>query len=154
MAEVQGTAAQNVVPIEDLMDATIDDLKDLPPFILPPKGHYKLLLGLERKSINDRPAIIANFVVEETMELSNKADIAVEKGTKFNQVFFMDNEFGQGAFKLFMSPVSASMGWAGKKISELCNLCQNVHIAATLKHKKDKEDAEKFYPNVVNPEVV
>lgn len=142
-----------VVPIEDLMDASIDDLQDLPPFEVPPVGHYKLNLSLSRKSINDKPCIEAAFMVVETLELKNAEEKPAENGTKFSQLYTMDNEFGQGAFKLFMAPIVPALGLQGKKISEIIAAVQNVTIAATVKQRADKKDKDKIYANVVNPEV-
>lgn len=143
-----------VVPIEDLMDSSIDDLADLPPFEVPPKGHYKLSVSLSRKTINDKPTIEASFTVLETLELASQNDKQVENGTKFSQLFMMDNEFGQGGFKLFIQPIAAGLNLGGKKMSEVIAAVQNVQLAGTIKHRKDKNDPEKIYASVNNPELV
>lgn len=143
-----------VVPIEDLMDASIDDLKDLPPFIVPPVGHYKLGMSLSRKVVNDKPCIQAEYVVKETLELKNSQEAPAEVGTKFSQLFTMDNEFGQGAFKALVAPLVAGLGLQGKKIAEIIAAVQNVDVHATVKQRKDKDDKDKVYANVQNVEVV
>jgi hypothetical protein len=145
---------KKMVPIEDLMDATVDDLADMPAFIIPPKGHYKLRTTLERKMVNEHPSVEASFVVLETLELENKTEAPVENGTKFSQLFMMDNEFGQGAFKEFIPGIADGLGLKGKKMSEVIVAVKDIQIAATLKHKKDKEDKEKIYANVVNAQLV
>jgi hypothetical protein len=148
------TEAKNIVPIEDLMDASIDDLKDLPPFIVPPVGHYKLQVSLERKVVNTHPCVEAQFVVQETLELKNLAEAPVENGTKFSTLYTMDNEFGQGNFKLFLAPLLEGLGLQGKKVSEVVASVKNVVIAATVKQRPDKEDKDKIYANVVNAELL
>jgi len=148
------TEAKNIVPIEDLMDASIDDLKDLPPFIVPPVGHYKLQVSLERKVVNTHPCVEAQFVVQETLELKNPAETPVENGTKFSTLYTMDNEFGQGNFKLFLAPLLEGLGLQGKKVSEVIASVKNVVIAATVKQRPDKEDKDKIYANVVNAELL
>lgn len=151
---VPPTEAKNIVPIEDLMDATVDDLKDLPPFVVPPIGHYKLSVSLDRKVVNEHPCIEAQFVVQETLELKNPAEAPCENGTKFSVLHTMDNEFGQGAFKLFIGPIVAGLGLQGKKVAEVVQQVKNVVIAATIKQRKDKNDPDRVYASVQTPEVL
>lgn len=148
------TEAENkAIPIEDLMDASIDAIADLPAFVVPPIGFYKLGLSLERKAVNDKPCVQANFVVLETKELKNASDVPVEVGTKFNSLYMMDNQFGQGAFKALVAPLAGGLGLQGAKVSEVIQKVQNVQITATLKHRKDKEDKERVYPNIQDPQL-
>lgn len=142
------------IPIENLMDSSLDDIADLPAFVVPPVGHYHLTLSLESKSINDKPAIQANWVVDQTVELKDKTAVATEVGTKFNSLFMMDNEFGQGAFKALLMPLKEGLGLGGLRIHEILSKVQNVKVKADLKHRKDKNDADKIYPNVQNVELI
>lgn len=143
VVEGEAVGSADMVPIESLMDASIDDLKDLPGFEVPPKGHYKLLVSLEQKTVNAHPSIEAKLTVLETMELVNKDGAAVENGTKFGQLFMMDNEWGQGGFKGFAVPISQGLGLVKPKISEVVAAIQNITIAATITHRYHKEDKDK-----------
>lgn len=140
--------------IEDLMDLSLDDLKDLPPFEVPPVGHYKLRLSLAWKEVNDKQCIEAQFEVVETLELTDTSAQPCAAGTKFSTLFQLANEFGQGAFKELVKPLMEGLGLGGKKVSEIVKEVQNVEIAATVKHRKDKNDKEKVYANVVNVTLV
>lgn len=131
----------DMVAIEDLMDASLDDLKDLPGFEVPPKGHYQLIVSLEKKVVNDHNSIEAKCEVVSTLELANKNETAVENGTKFGQLFMMDNEWGQGGFKGFAVPIGQAMGFA--TVGQCVAGIQNVKIAATLNHRYHKEDRSK-----------
>lgn len=131
------------VPIEDLMDTVIDDLKDLPGFEVPPKGHYKLMVSLEQKMVNDKPGIEAKCEVLETLELANPNDTQVENGTKFSQLFFMDNEWGQGGFKGFAIPIASGLGMVRPTNRQVLERVQNVQISATIGHRYHKEDKQK-----------
>jgi len=147
-------ASNQPVSIDDLMDSSIDDLKDLPPFIVPPVGHYKLQVSLAKKVVNDNPCIEASFVLLETLELKNPAETPAEIGTKFSSLFQLNNEFGQGAFKALVTPIAAGLGLQGSKVSVLVEKIQNITIGASLKQRKDKNDADKVYAQVLNPEVL
>lgn len=129
-----------VVPIEDLMDVSIDDLKDLPGFEVPPKGHYKLQVSLEQKVVNDHNSVEAKLTVLETLELGNTNETPVENGTKFGQLFMMDNEWGQGGFKGFALPIAAGLGMVKPTIRQVIEKIQNVTIHATIQHRYHKED--------------
>lgn len=129
--------------MEDLMDASIDDLQDLPAFEVPPKGHYKLAVSLERKVVNDKPCIEAKLVVREVLELADQNEKKPEVGAKFSQLFMMDNEYGQGGFKEFVKPIASGMGLVSPKVSQLIEVVQNIEITATVKHRVHKEDVKK-----------
>lgn len=160
MNENPGTPAAGVVPIEELMDSSIDALKDLPGFEVPPKGHYKLQVSLEKKEINGHPSIEAKCTVVSTLELADKGGTPIEDGTKFSQLFMMDNEWGQGGFKGFALPIAAGLGMSGAKIGDVVKAVQNVTIAATINHRYNKEDKEKpvadrrTYADLKNVEVL
>lgn len=152
MAEGQEAKEMKVIPIDDLMDASIDDLADMPKFELPPKGHYKFSVSLMRKVVNDKKNVEATLIVDETLELANSSDQPVEAGSKFSALFNMENEWGQASFKEFIQPISKALGY--KTVGEAIAQCQNVKIAAVLKHRIHKEDREKpadeqrKYPNL------
>lgn len=141
-----------MVPIESLMDASIDDIKDVPGFEVPPVGRYKLGLSLDVKKINEHPAIEAALVVRSVVELKNASDTAPEVGAKFSTLFMMDNEFGQGFFKELAKALASGLGMSNPKVSEILARCKSVvEIEATVNHKKGKGDsADKVYAQLTN----
>lgn len=142
-----------VIPIENLMDASLDDIADLPAFIAPPKGHYKLLVEkFEQKTINDKPAVSMNLTVQGTLELANKSEAAVKDGTKFNLLYMMDNEFGQGAFKAVAKALAKGLGLNSPRVVEILALT-NISITAAVGQRPDKNDKEKIYSTIQNIEV-
>lgn len=150
-----------MVPVESLLDSSIDDLKDLPGFEVPPMGHYKLEVALERKDVNEHPCIEAKCTVIETLELANKNETQVQAGTKFSQLFMMDNEWGQGGFKGFSVPLAEGLGMKGAKLGAVLERCKDpVKIAATIHHRYHKEDKQKpvadrrTYADLKNVEVL
>lgn len=141
VVEGDAVGSADMVPIESLMDASIDDLKDLPGFEVPPKGHYKLQVSLEKKVVADHQSVEAKCTVLETLELAQASDTPVENGTKFGQLFMMDNEWGQGGFKGFVLPIAGILGF--KTVGAAIEGIQNITIAATLGHRYHKEDRNK-----------
>ena len=141
-----------VIPLSDLMDASIDDLADMPKFELPPKGHYQFSVSLEQKVVNEKKCVEATLVVDQTLELANKDEAPAETGSKFSALFMMENEWGQASFKEFITPISQALGY--KTVGQAIQQCKNVKIAAVLKHRIHKDDRNKpvdeqrRYPNL------
>jgi hypothetical protein len=143
------SAVDNFTPFDEnsLFAANLDDLADLPSFETPPEGSYILTVSLAGKKINNKDAVEAAFEVVESVELADAADTPVAPGTKFSQAFFLDNVYAVGNFKKLIAPLGAHFGISN--IGELVRETQNITVAATVKNRKDKNDATKVYASVV-----
>lgn len=144
MTDTNRNAAIN--SIDQLLSASLDDLDDLPSFSVPPNGSYIVDVTTEQKTINDKPAIEASFVVVETVELADVSDVPAKAGDKFSTLFTL-NEIGIGKLKEFCVPFAEHFGEKsiGKLVSE--NI-KGVRAAVTVKQRKDKTDPEKVYASV------
>ncbi|HEY9658641.1 MAG TPA: hypothetical protein V6C65_09335, partial [Allocoleopsis sp.] len=62
--------------VDDLLNASMDDIDDLPPMGVPPTGHYNLDATIEKTTIgdDDREVIIAKFVIDEINEIKEGED--------------------------------------------------------------------------------
>lgn len=137
------------IDLDSLFAASLDDIADLASFETPPKGAYIGSVTTSTKEINGKPAVEAEFVVVETVELKDAADKAVASGTKFSTAFILGNAVSEGKLKQFLAPFAAHFG--SNNIGQLVrDEIKDVTISFTLKHRKDKEDKEKFYPDVGN----
>lgn len=130
--------------VDDLLSADLDDLADLPSFETPPAGAYILEVTMDVKPVNGKDAVEASIVVVETTELADKEATPVVAGTKFSQLFMLDNEYGVGNLKKFLKPFAAHFGTS--KIGELVrDHIKGVTISAIVKNRKDKNDPDKVY---------
>lgn len=138
--------------VDDLLNANLDDLADLPAFETPPPGAYVLGVTFDVKEVNGKNAIEASYSVKETVELEDKSGEtkAVHADTKFSQLFMLDNKFGVGNLKLALAPYAQHFGVnnIGALIRE--NLKEEVLISATIKNRKDKNDPDRVYASVAN----
>lgn len=133
-----------------LLDKSIDDIEDLPGFEVPPEGTYTLKMTCAIKEVNNKASIETSFEVIEALELNNlEEQDKVKAGTKFSVLSFIENEIAMAKFKEMVAPISASTGEknVGKLVSEVI---KDVVISATVKHRKNKEDADKPYADVKN----
>jgi len=66
---------------------------------------------MQQKTINNKPAIEVTLTGIETVELSKpEEDKPITAGQVSSAAYFMDNEFGQGAFKKLVSPLAGHLG--------------------------------------------
>lgn len=137
--------------LDSLMDASMDDIDDLPPVGVPPSGHYNLSVTAERKENNDKTGEYIKFsyeveAVNEVKDPAEESQAAV--GMKFSQMFSpikkdgTPNEYGIGFLKEAVAPFSAHFGTP--KMGETIAQINKVSVAASLTRRVDKKDAERF----------
>jgi len=96
---------------DSILDANLDDLADLPEFANFPAGVHRCTVSMLQKTINSKPAIEVTLTGIETVELSKpEEDKPISAGQTSSSAYFMDNEFGQGAFKKLVAPLAGHLG--------------------------------------------
>lgn len=133
--------------LDSLLDATLDDLADLPSFKPFPTGAHKVSASLDFKEINKKPAVEASFIHMETLELSNPEDVPPVAGDKANTLFMLDNEIGQGKFKAIAKIFSEALGITGS-IRDVIDAVTNVECAIITTVVQDDKDKDRYYMNV------
>jgi hypothetical protein len=129
--------------ISHLLDASLDDLADLPAFEVPPAGAYHAtIISLESKTIGTHPAVEVKFKLNETMELNNPADKPVVNGTETSVAYMLDNDFGQGKFKEFLAPLSAHLGIT--KIRDVLAEAKGMDVVLVTKVRQNKEKTQSY----------
>lgn len=138
--------------LDDILDQSIDDLKDLPEFKVPPTGIYEQDVSLVMKEINKKPAIVAHHVIIECKSLADDSIPENERakpGDSFDVGFILKDESGQrnevaeGFFKAFMIPFHAHFD--DKSIKSVVEKMKDpVRIVSAIEKKERKGDKEKF----------
>jgi hypothetical protein len=137
--------------LDSLLDASMDDIDDLPPIGVPPSGHYNLLVTAERKENKDKTSEYIQFsyeveAVNEVKDPAEESQAAV--GMKFSQMFSpvkkdgSINEYGIGFLKEAVAPFSAHFGTT--KMGDTIALIKKISVAASLSRRVDKKDADRF----------
>lgn len=139
--------------LDDILDQSIDDLKDLPEFKIPDTGMYRLGIALSMKEINKKASIIANITVRELLELEDpsipEADRA-KPGDKFDIAFILKNDDGtrneiaEGRFKAFMDTFHKHFDDKSIRNVVTQHMVNPVGCTAKVVKKARKNDAEKF----------
>jgi hypothetical protein len=129
--------SDNNANFDSLLDASLDDLADLPEFANFPAGVHRCTISLKQKAINNKPAIEVTLKAIETVELSKpEEDKPVSVGQTSSSAYFLDNEFGQGAFKKLVAPLAASLGVAS--LRDLLEAAEGTEVEAVTAFRKGK----------------
>ena len=153
--------------LNDLLDATLDDLEDLPSFQPFPVGAHKVLASFDTKEINGKQAVSLDFKLVEVLELAD-ASITEEienaagdlipnpkfpkAGDSAGTMFMLDNEYGRGNLKKCATPFGEALELS--TIREIIEGVKEVECIVLTGLRKDKNDPDKFYLDVKEIQVV
>lgn len=129
--------------LENLLDTKLDDLADLPSFAAFPRGAHSVKATFDMKEINDKPAVELNFVLVETLELSDPQDTAPSAGDTSNTMFMLGNEFGVGNLKKCAKPFQEALQL--ETIRDVIEQVKDVECVIVTGLRADKNDKDKFY---------
>jgi len=137
---------QATANIDDLLDSNIDDLADLPEFLVFPNGVHRVTISWEKKEVNKHPCVELKMKAIETVELANSTDTPLVAGAETSVLYMMDNEFGQGAFKDVMKVLAPACGTT--KVSETLEASKGMEVQVVTVAKQDKKDKDIWRTNV------
>lgn len=127
--------------IDNLLDASLEDLASLPDYKNPDEGSYKVTV--EAISLDkEKQSVQAKFKILEVLEGADESNV----GLPFSTFYKLDNEYGQNNLRKLLTPLAESLGVS--KISEVMEQAGGMQIALTVKHTRDKKDSEKIYVNI------
>jgi len=140
--------------INSLLDATMDDLDDLPPVGVPPSGHYNLTVsfGIEKVkegTKDEKEVPVARYVIDAINELKDedeRGDVAV--GQQFMEYFYLKkkdgekNTFGIGTLKERLKPHAERFGTAN--IGQLIEHVKQVSITASIRRTQNKKNEDQY----------
>ena len=124
--------------IDSLLDSTLDDLADLPEFLLAPSGaHRATIKSFVVKKIGEKQMPELTFTAIETVELADPTeDQPLTPGTEYSVVFGLDNEYGQGAFKEVMKALTPAVGGGSNR--EVMENSKGTEVLTVMLKKADK----------------
>ena len=141
--------------LDSLLDATLDDLADLPEFKVFPPGTHRAKATMDTKEINKHPAVELNLVYMECLELADpetpESDMCAE-GDSSSVAYMLDNEFGQGNLKKVATPLGEALG--ASSLREIVEQVTDIEVVVVTKVRTDKNDPDKKYMQVVEISVI
>jgi len=137
---------ENLDSLDNLLDATLDDLEDLPEFTPFKPGAHRVTASFEEKEINDKQSVELSFVLIETMELANSQDEKDAPGHISSIAFMLGNEYGRGNLKKCAQPFGEALGFT--TIRQIVEGVKDVECLILTTTRKDKNDPDRLYLNV------
>ena len=147
------STTNNFLDIDSLLDATLDDLADVPEFKPFPAGTHHCTLSLSSKVIADKPAVEWKLTAVETMELVDPTGTPVKAGDTCSGAFMFvqkdgkPNELAQGQFKELMRPLQAHFGTPTNRLT--MEAAEGCAVAVTMTQREGKKGSTsegKFFP--------
>lgn len=102
-------ATVSLSSLDDLLDGTLDDLKDMPAFKVFPAGAHKCKITWGTKEISGQQAPEIKLTLLETLELTDPNAVPAEVGDECSMAFLFKNkdgtpnEYAQGGFKAILT---------------------------------------------------
>lgn len=126
--------------LDNILDATLDDLADMPSIVLFPNGAHKVKFESKIDAKNSSVQITLTYI--EPLELADPTSAAPAAGDK-NSVFFYlktkegkANEYAQGALKNIVKVLQPALG--GDTTTEVLSNAQNAEVAVVTKIRVGK----------------
>lgn len=135
----------------DILDATLDDLEDLPEFKVFPNGAHICTISFEEKKVNDHPSVEVKLRAQETVELASSDDEPLAPGDEGSVLYMLDNEFGQGGLKALLRPLQEATGEV--KTRDILNAANGMTVKVVTKKRQNK-DKTATYLSITSLQVV
>ena len=130
--------------LDNLLDATLDDLADIPSIQIFPAGAHKVTIGF--KIDDKKSAVQVGFTYIEPLELSDPTANAPEAGAKNGLYIGLKkkdgtaNEYGQGTLKLIASAMKER--FPGNSTREVLEAAEGAEVAIVTKIRYGKGEYE------------
>ena len=122
----------------DLLDASLDDMMDMPEWKNFPPGAYvvKPSISTEKKKNAKTNEMETHITVKAKLiavkELASPESVAPEVGAETQVRYTWENEYGQGGLKNLLKPVAAATAAAGQPIIKVPELLEAIDTADSL----------------------
>lgn len=148
---------QGLGALSSILAKNLNEIEDLPNYIAPPAGVYKLLIkACGQKIINEKTVIAVDYVFLELKSLNDNADEADKEEVakiqwakdQMSEVFYFNDpdriETTLGVLKKKYGPFGPTLGTTN--LLEIMEKLPNLTVDAQLGRRKDDNDSTKFYP--------
>lgn len=144
--------------LEALLNASLDDIEDLPPMGVPPTGHYNLNVTLTIEEVGDDNIKVPRmlYTIEAVNELKDDSEASeAAVGGQFSEFFYLAkkdgtvNKFGIGKLKARCKPIAEGLGIEGS-MGELFSALKDIKIAANVKRTVNKKNPENYNVDLTN----
>lgn len=134
--------------LDMLLDGTLDDVADMPEFVIPNSGTY--LTGVKSfgpKKVNDKTGIEIVLIFKELLEAADESADPQTLPIEASTMFFLTNddgsanELGQGQWKMFLAVCAEITGESTPR--SIMAASAGVDLIVTSSHRVHKDDKKK-----------
>ncbi len=144
--------------ITDILDATLDDLADLPEWKPYPAGVHLVLLSTKQgSSAQKNPLVVVTLKLKEVIELKDPTEPVPAPGTECSVTYTLNQEIGQGKLKNLMAKLIEITGTNPRTpLRQLIKEFQNIECVVVTQIRENKDKTQKFTDivEVVDPAAV
>ncbi len=143
--------------MDSLLDETLDDLADLPSFKPFVAGAHRVLATLEAKEVSNTLAIELSFkylAIEELADQNLPEEDQPKEGDTASTLFFLNNDIGQGKFKIMGGIFAEALGCVGATKREIIEAVTDIECIIISSITVDKNDPDKLYLDLKELQVV
>jgi len=144
--------AEDTSAIDSILDATLDDLADLPAFKSFNAGTHLVTIKWAKKTVNEKPCLELGLTLVETVEQADTTAPPDAVGTQSSTLYMLTNEVSQGKLKQVMAVLAASTGLS--KMSEIIGASDGLTVKVVTSLRADKTDPTRVYLDLKSMEVV
>lgn len=147
--------------LANVLARDLKDIEDLPNYIAPVPGVYKLLIeGCKQKTLNEKTVIAVDYIVLECKELPKDTDdddkkeaAAYQYGKdKMSEIFYFNDpervETTLSVLKKKYSPLGQTLNTTN--LLEILDKMAGMTVEAQCGRRMDDNDKSKFYPYTRN----
>lgn len=148
--------ADTILDIDALMDSTLDQVEDVPDFVTPPAGNYRLAceeckIDQQKKKDDKGQSIIQTKIrlthkIVSTVELKDPKDAPVADNSLFSETF-MANEDGLKFFKKQAKAILNVDTLDGISLRDILNSLKGEEYDAKITIRKTTGDKGQEYEN-------
>jgi len=147
--------------LAQLVGRNLDDIPDLPVFKTPPPGVYTFVIeSCKQKDINEKAAIVTEYVIVDTIELNEpdeyEEEERVKAGDKFSEAFWFDDpervEQTTSVLKAKYGGFGAHLGTTN--LLEILEKMEGLQVKGIIQNRVDRKDKTKIYPQTRDMVVV
>ena len=144
-------ATVNTASIDSLLDATLDDLADIPEFKPFPIGAHSVKIAFDYKEVGGVAAVELALTAVATVELATPTDTPITAGDTTNVLFMLkkkdgsNNDLAQGQLKELLKPLAAHFGTISPRATmAAANGAEVVVITDIREDKRDPQNIKQY----------
>lgn len=148
--------ASKLGALASVLARDLDSVEDLPNYVSPPPGIYKLAIkGIDHKEINEKTTIVAEYIVVDCVQLADPQDETDQVRLKeiklgkdiMSEVFYFDKadkiETTLSVLKAKYGGLAPALGTTN--LLEIITKMVGMQVQAQVTNRLDKEDKNKIY---------